>query len=231
MTDFLAGANLWFGHYDPCLDLLKGLLKNSGQRQVCDLASGGGGPWERWLSRCWLDADVVLTDRYPNLEAFRALADRYENLSYLAQPVDATAVPTDLAGVRTLFTALHHFPPEVVSGMCRDAAESGYPLAVFDFSQRRWMNILLVPPIVFALCWLLTPLLRPFRWSRLLLTYLLPIVPAATVWDGLVSQLRAYTVDELRALVPEVPGYHWEIGVRKSIGPARVTYLIGRPKA
>ena len=49
--------------------------------------------------------------------------------------------------------------------------------------------------------WLMTPFMRPFRWSRLLLTYPLPLVPLTCLWDGIVSQLRAYTADELVELV------------------------------
>jgi hypothetical protein len=48
--------------------------------------------------------------------------------------------------------------------------------------------------------WVFTPFMRPFLWKRLLFTYPLPCVPMICLWDGFVSQLRAYTPDELRAL-------------------------------
>ena len=37
--------------------------------------------------------------------------------------------------------------------------------------------------------WVLTPANRPFRWSRLFGTYLMPVIPAADLFDGMV---RAY---------------------------------------
>ncbi|RMF50860.1 MAG: class I SAM-dependent methyltransferase, partial [Anaerolineae bacterium] len=78
--------------------------------------------------------------------------------------------------------------------------------------------------------WLLTPWMRPFRWSRLLLTYLLPILPLLIAWDGLVSHLRAYSADDLRALAAEVhvPGYAWETGTLRARG-APLTYILGIP--
>ena len=52
------------------------------------------------------------------------------------------------------------------------------------------------------------------------------------LWDGVVSQLRAYTPQELRELaaVVEPQGYDWQVGqvhVRRM--PGRVTYLTGAP--
>ena len=45
-----------------------------------------------------------------------------------------------------------------------------------------------------------TPLIRPLRWSRLLWTYLIPLVPVITLFEGLVSCLRTYSVQELHDL-------------------------------
>jgi hypothetical protein len=79
--------------------------------------------------------------------------------------------------------------------------------------------------------WLATPFIRPFRMSRLLFTYLLPLVPFTCWWDGLVSAMRAYTVKEMLALTQGLDGYNWIAG-RASIPGTRahVTWLRGVPK-
>jgi hypothetical protein len=86
-------------------------------------------------------------------------------------------------------------------------------------------------------CWVLmlfigTPWIRPFRWSRLLWTYLVPIIPLAMLFDGVVSCLRTYRPEELRAMVEKLTGreYGWEMG-ELSTGRAPITYLIGYPQA
>jgi hypothetical protein len=70
--------------------------------------------------------------------------------------------------------------------------------------------------------------------GRFALTYLLPIAPAVVAWDGVVSSLRSYTVDELRGLAASVTADHftWEAGqtpvtVRGATIP--LTYLVGLP--
>jgi hypothetical protein len=78
-----------------------------------------------------------------------------------------------------------------------------------------------------------TPFIRPVRVSRLLLTYLLPVVPLCTWWDGMVSCLRAYTPEELGSLVAELPenDYSWDIGkLSVPYSPTSLVYLIGRPR-
>jgi hypothetical protein len=81
--------------------------------------------------------------------------------------------------------------------------------------------------------WLFVPFRRPFRWSRLLWTYLIPVIPFVLWFDGLISCLRAYSVGELHDMTSGLvsSGYRWEIG-EKAGGflPVRITYLIGCPQ-
>jgi hypothetical protein len=52
-------------------------------------------------------------------------------------------------------------------------------------------------------------------WRRLFWTYVAPIVPLLVPWDGLVSGLRLYSLNELREIVEGLPSndYRWEIGI------------------
>ncbi|MEO8900970.1 MAG: class I SAM-dependent methyltransferase, partial [Polyangiaceae bacterium] len=70
--------------------------------------------------------------------------------------------------------------------------------------------------------------------SRLLLTYVVPVVPLCTWWDGVVSCLRAYSPEELQRLVASLPenNYVWDIGRLPVPGaPTSLIYLIGYPGA
>jgi hypothetical protein len=78
------------------------------------------------------------------------------------------------------------------------------------------------------------PLVRPFRWSRLMFTYVVPLIPGIVLVDGTVSFLRLYLEDELHELVRGVPGYErfeWDIGSTRAHGiPVGLTHLIGTPR-
>lgn len=238
-TDFLRFMLDLGDSYGPAAPLLAEVLRRSGSARIVDLCAGGGGPWRRMLAA--LEAHgarpkVLLTDMYPNPDAVAGLppeALRAGRIAYHPAPVDALAVPPELEGLRTLFSAFHHFSPEQGRALLRDAVRQGAPIAIFEATQRTPASFLsILPAPLFVL--LATPFIRPFRWSRLLLTYLVPAVPLMVLWDGVVSCLRSYSAAELRALVdglPEAPAYDWQIGVARGRGPLPVTYMIGVPRA
>src|SRR5262245_54392038 len=113
------------------------------------------------------------------------------------QPVDATRVPDELPGFRTMFSAFHHFRPEQASAVLADAVRMRQGIGVFEGTQRRPLALLLMLLVPLAVL-ITTPFIRPFRWSRLLWTYLIPIVPIVALFDALVSCLRTYSIEELR---------------------------------
>ena len=204
-----------------------------GVRAVVDLGSGGGGPWRALapaLAGLGTPVRVRLTDRYPNLAAYDALARETGGVvTGEPAPVDADSVPAALGGARTVFSAFHHFPPPAARRVLRAAAARGATVAVFE-ATRRDARALLLTCLTPLLVLLGTPLVRPFRWSRLFWTYLLPAIPLAVLFDGLVSCLRTYTPAELRALAEAADaGYAWDAG-EVAAGPIPMTYLVGRPR-
>jgi hypothetical protein len=59
-----------------------------------------------------------------------------------------------------------------------------------------------------------------------------PVIPALVMFDGIVSQLRIYMRDELRAMTRSMqrPDYRREVGtVKYPRLPGRVSYLLGLP--
>lgn len=241
-TDLLDLSFAKMGFYDGVVPKLTALLGTTHASRIVDLCSGGGGAAltvRRLLRAAGDETELVLTDRHPNaagVERVRALGDA--RTTYRAEPVDALSVPTELAGVRTMSGALHHFPPDAVRGLLSSIVAQRAPLAFFDVAASpaiRKMPIVFLPiamsvnMLILTLATLaLTPLARPFRISRLLLTYLVPVIPALVAWDGTVSALRAYTPDEVLELARSVPGgdgYAWDAGV---VGSA--LYLTGTPR-
>jgi hypothetical protein len=235
-TDYLHFIEAKFELHRPVVALLAEALRATKAAHVVDLCSGGAGPipaLQKALAAEGLDVRFTLTDRFPNIPSFEETSAASEGrMAFVAEPVDARTVPKDLTGFRTLFNAFHHFRPADAVAVLRDAAEAGQPIGVFEISDRRLstlLPLLLLTPLMVALS---TPFIRPFRWHRLLWTYLVPLVPLTCWWDGIVSQLRAYTVAELERLAAEVgvTGYTWRAG-QVPIGsvPGRLTYLIGHP--
>lgn len=177
--------------------------------------------------------EVTLTDLYPNPEAVAEKNSGAQSaIRYWPSPVDATAVPRELTGARTMFLSFHHHPPERAKAILQDAFEKRVGIAVLEFSARKpvmLLSCLQIPLAVF----LLTPRIRPLKASQLLFTYVIPVVPLLMMWDGIVSHLRTYSPDELRAMTADLqaPDYVWETGeFRVPRLPGAFPWLTGRPR-
>jgi hypothetical protein len=236
-TDYLHFIETWVDLHRAIAPVLAGAMRATGTRHLVDLCSGGAGPIPALLAALQSEgvaATAMLTDLFPNIPAMtRASTGSDGRITFAREPVDARAVPDRLKGFRTLFNAFHHFRPDAAIEVLRDAARAGQPIGVFEVSQRTPRNLismtLLTPIMVLAS----TPFMRPFRWKRLLFTYPLPLVPLTCLWDGMVSQLRAYTPSELEALgMAADPRALWRAGqVPLGALPGTVTYLLGYPSA
>lgn len=230
---FMANTSGWFAATAP---RIREAMHATGTDHVLDLCSGGGGPWlslVRTLEETGA-ATVELSDRYPNLRAFADLSIRSRGrLGYRRESIDATNVPAELAGVRTMFNGFHHFAPDTARAILADAVAKRRAIAVFEGISHRGLGMAGLPLQLPAIL-LLTPFIRPFRWSRLVLTYALPAIPGLVLFDGAISVLRVYSPDELRALVSSIPAaetFNWDIGITRMPGtPIGFTHLIGTPR-
>jgi hypothetical protein len=232
-TDYLHYVETRFELHKPVIPLLKQAIEDAGQDKLVDLCSGGGGPVAALLAEFAVDGqfvEVTLTDRFPNLDAMRRLSALYPaRIRFRSDPVDAVCVPNDLTGLRTMFNAFHHFAPTAARAVLQNAVQARQPICIFEIPER---SVPMLLPFLFTplYVWLASPFIRPLRASRLLFTYLLPLVPLTCWWDGMVSAMRAYTQDEMLALTHGLDGYTWQAGcISIPHTPAHVTYLRGIP--
>jgi hypothetical protein len=235
MTDALQFGFSLLKAYAPIAPRLQRAVDCTGSRSIVDLCSGGGGPWldlSRKLHENAGSLQIWLTDKYPNLRALQNVRAGSENsITFYPGPVDAMNVPRELKGLRTMFTSFHHFSPEAARAILQDAVDAGEGIGIFEIPRRAPSTIGLTFAFVFML-FVCTPWIRPFRWSRLLWTYLVPILPLVLLFDGVVSCLRTYRPQEMREMVEQLRAseYQWEAG-EHSNGGAPITYLIGYPRA
>lgn len=219
--------------YDASLPVLSATLRRGDVSAIVDLASGSGGPWPalaRRLAAAGTPTHVTLTDLSPDPDAARRL-DAEDGVGYHPGPVSALSVPVELVGMRTMFTALHHFDADEVRSILRAAQRDRVPFAAFEATHRTGSGVLTTLAIPWLVL-LLMPTVRPVRPLALLLTYLPPVLPLLIWWDGFASMLRSHTADELRAIAEEirVPGYDWRVDVVRAPGlPVRVLRLVGTP--
>ena len=235
-TDYLRYFLNAVDFYGPVIPVIRRMLDELGETKVLDLCSGGGGSMQRIAQGLNTvparGVSITLSDKFPNVPAFTYISERSKGaIDFKGSPIDAAQVPKDIQGFRTMFSAVHHFTPGTIQVILKDAVDNHRGIGLFDGGDKNVFTILgmmLFHPIAFLVC---TPFFRPYRFSRLFFTYMLPLIPLTTVWDGCVSILRLYKPEELLELTKGIGGstYTWEAGrLRNKLG-MRVTYLIGHP--
>jgi hypothetical protein len=221
------------------IPLFKKAMQNAKTTEIVDLCSGGTGSWigiQEELRQAGLAVSIKLTDKFPNPKALQTWPEMArQGIEYLVEPVDAMNVPDHLMGMRTLFAGFHHFKSEQAKSILNDAFEKKAAIGIFEPSLKPPFGffLLLLAPITVLLSYLfMTPFIKPHTLSRFFWTYLVPIAPFVTCWDGVISMLRVYSPDELKELTNSLQrnDYIWEIG-QASLGipVMKMTYLLGYP--
>lgn len=236
MTDFLRHSTIRMKLHRPIAGVLHSAMEKTGTPKIVDLCSGGGGLLAA-MQRDICDSapegvSITFTDKYPNEEALTAICSkRPKALSFERASIDATAVPKRLKGIRTMFSAFHHFRPEIAQEILVDAVNSRQGIAVFEISRRTLLG--LVPMVLAPFgVWAMTPFIRPFSLGRLFFTYIIPAVPFFVMWDGIISAFRTYTVEELEAMASKTApeNFEWNAGITNAPYGYKITYLVGVPK-
>jgi hypothetical protein len=222
--------------YQPIAQLLRKRLEECGYERVLDLCSGAGGPWPSLVHHFKMyggrPPEVLLTDKYPNSTKLHDLESLTANrIHFLRHSIDATQIPGHLQGFRTLFSSFHHFNPDEARRLPQDTVNTRQGIGIFEATAHHmftFLSVLFVP----VAAWLFLPFRRPFRWSRLLWTYLIPVIPFVLFFDGVISCLRSHSLGELQEMTSGLAasGYRWDIGEQTGgLLPVRITYVIGRP--
>ena len=234
ITDYLQFQSNLTNIYKPILPIIKKGISKGKSNKIIDLCAGGGGgeiAISTQLKKENVQTTIVLTDLYPNIRAFiqnAAQSDGY--IEYIESSVDATNVPENLKGFRTLFVAFHHFKPRDAQRILEDAVKRNEPIGVFEFTERTLLNFMMMffTPVT---VWMFTPFMKSLDLRKILFTYVIPAIPFCAMWDGLVSVLRTYSVREMKEMTAKIDShdYTWEIGKVSVKGPVNILYLLGYP--
>ncbi len=235
-TDYLRFLAEFFDVYRAVFPKFLEAYQQSGQSQLVDFCSGGGGAillFRNYFKEHTSDTfRAILTDLYPNIPAFEHLKKMTQHeINFYGQSVNALQPPTDLKGFRTFFNSFHHFRPQEAREILRTAIQNRQPIGIFEPMEKSVFQYVINILALSLVLVVAMPFVRPFKWNRLIFTYLIPVIPLGTFWDGMVSILRLYTPKDFEKIMQEIDKekvMKWQTGTaRHRFG--RVTYFIAIP--
>ncbi|MGV3538930.1 MAG: hypothetical protein ACO1OQ_03920 [Rufibacter sp.] len=239
LTRFIVVMHRVLGTTKEVAGLVNKVIKHSPTPSIIDLCSGSGGPMLAVAETLKAEYQIknltlTLTDLYPNRDlANKINSQARADIVYETNSIDATNVPLNLTGVRTMVCSFHHMRPDIARGILANAKERKQPICIYEISDNSLPILLwwIAFPMNFIMAFLITPFARPLTWKQIFFTYLFPIIPLFFAWDGAVSNARTYTLKDLDELLEGLRSeeYRWEKGTIP--GKAKKVYLLGYPIA
>lgn len=238
MTRYIIAIHKVMGTSETVAEIIAKALRHSKENKIVDLCSGSGGPMLEVKEILEKKHDfqglhLTMSDLYPDMEMAEKLnTNGDESTHYATVPVNAMEVKKNLVGLRTMLCSLHHMKPEIAKGILKSAKDDHQPICIFEISDNAvplpiaWIAI----PIGFLMTLFITPLVRPMTWQQIVLTYFIPVLPILIGWDGGVSNMRTYTLQDMDELLEglHADNYKWEKGSIKGKGGNQL-YLLGLP--
>jgi len=236
IVETLSRSLRWGRMLHGLVEPVRAFLSAAGTEEVLDLCAGAGGPARVLageLARAGATPRFLLTDLFPRVEAWeQARRELPAILDFVAEPVDATAIPPALAGgrARMVINAFHHFPPPLAQAIVDDAVASSRGLFISEAFDRNPLSFLSFAPAGLAAL-LADPLLAPRRrLARAALIWATPIAALAGTFDGLVSTMRIYRIGDLQAMVARHGDrFRWVHGSYRSPMGGKGIYFWGVP--
>ena len=236
MTKLINVLHGLFKSHGTLATILEKALAKTGDKNIVDLCSGSGGTMPDVLKLLKQqpqlgDVQLTLSDLYPSKKIAETINEAESAIHYYTKAVDASKVPADLKGFRTMVCSFHHMKPDVAKNILRNAKDDKEGILIFEISDNRYPNIMSATafPINIISSLFLTLFSKP-SLGQLFFTYLVPIIPICFAWDGAVSNVRTYTMADLDILLEGLQDdtYVWEKGIAK--GKSNMPYLIGYPQ-
>jgi hypothetical protein len=219
IVETLSRALSWGRMLEGLVEPVRRFLDAAGTTEVLDLCAGAGGPaaiLAGELDRAGVPFHCTLTDLFPRVEDWEAVrADHRARVDFVAEPVDATAIPPALAAgrARTVINAFHHFSPPLATAILRDAVASSRGIFVSEAFGRNPLEFLQFAPAGLPALAAAPVLTRRDRAAKALFTWVTPLALLAGTWDGIVSTLRIYEEADIRRMVAPFGGHwRWEFG-------------------
>lgn len=135
-------------------------------------------------------------------------------------------------GLYVSVNGFHQLKEAEAHNLLEEIAKSRNPVALVEGNNDSLWQVFGMTIIVPLTVLLTAPFVKPFRFSRLIFTYLIPILPLVTFIDGAIALTRLYApadLDELTGNIKE-SNYTWRSGKLDNGRGGKIIYLLGYPE-
>lgn len=184
--DFIGYVVTKFHFYDVFIQHVQ--KQNLGNPIMYDLCSGSGEPAMYIYSKSKCFNDVLLSDKFPSSD----------NIIF----ADVLDMNFQKGYCYTMFNAFHHFTDEEKIKMIQKIKDSGANAFFVEILEPNFLFFLKVTALTLIGNLFITPFIKPFSLTRILLTYIIPVNLITITYDGIISILKSKSVNQYKELLP-----------------------------
>lgn len=145
--------------------------------------------------------------------------------------VDADNFTASEEGLYLSVNSFHQFTLDEAKDILQQIAENKQPVVVVEGNNDSLWQVFGMTVIVPLTVLLTAPFVKPFRFVRIIFTYILPVLPFVTFFDGFMALFKLYAPKDLDELTTSIKteGYSWRTGKLDNGRGGKIIYLIGYP--
>ena len=134
-------------------------------------------------------------------------------------------------GLYLSVNTFHQFSVSEARNILQKVAARRQPIVVVEGNNDSLWQVFGMTVIVPLTVLLTAPLVKPFRWERILFTYLIPILPLVIFMDGFLALFKLYAPSDLDELTSSIgaKGYVWRSGKMDNGRGGKIIFLLGYP--
>ena len=135
-------------------------------------------------------------------------------------------------GTYTFINSFHQLDETKAKYYLNQIADSGNSIAVLEGNNDSLWQVVGMTIFVPLSVILSAPFVQPFRITRLIFTYLIPILPLITMLDGFLALFKLYNPNDLNELISTIPvkNYVWKSGKADNGRGGKIIFLMGYPE-
>ena len=133
--------------------------------------------------------------------------------------------------VFALINSLHKLNPDQVKDLFEKVAKSGNSIVAVEGNNDNWWQAIGMTIFVPLTVLMTGFFVKPFRWTRILFTYLIPILLVVIPIDGILALFKLYSPKDLEKITSglENKAYKWESGKLDNGRGGKIIFLKGTP--
>lgn len=177
-------------------------------------------------------ADNIIVLDKPAGAGFETLAP-FLNPDIPLQKVPIQNFTAENPGLYVSVNNFHHLSVKEAGSVLEKISAKGHPVVILEGNNDSLWQVFGMLVLVPLSVILTAPFVRPFRWSRLLFSWVIPILPLITCVDGFLALFKLYAPADLDELVSQIStqNYSWRSGKMDNGRGGKIIYLIGKKTA